>query len=358
MLGVLAGVVGTVTVTFLTASFIVPMFSGDDRPLRLEVNWVSSWGESLHAVSSDALLGYLAATLVLYGISYGGQATFEDPEQRRTVRRIVGLIGVVIAVGSLALVVFATGAAIAKPAYTAVLIIVVIPMASLSTVLGAAVGRFTVPNHAEQVAEANAEIIALGTVRAALPGRSRSSGQAVTTLVGYGAAHAAVALLLVGQLTWPAVLAAVVSGAAFAAAVTQWVLTDAVRGTERNRVARFGFRLFAVSLYLLLTLAALTIAIRAASPQAVLLLSLLCIGELFLAFLLYRPLPANAAGWVRWVRLGAVTGLLQNRFVTVAFTRWSRRRELLLSPRGTTHDSSDEDRILLDELRHGIGRER
>lgn len=258
----------------------------------------------------------------------------------------------------MALVVFAFGAAIATPADTAVLIVVVIPMASLSTVLGAAVGRFTVPNHAEQVAEADAEVTELGIVLEALPARSRSPQQALTTLVGYGAAHAVIALLLIGQYTWPAVLAAVASGTAFAAAITQWVSIEAVRATERNRVARIYFRLLAVSLYLLLTLAALAIAIRAASPQGVLLLSLLCIGELFLAFVLYKRVPTSAPGWVLWVRLGAVTALLQQRFVTISLARWTRRRGILLSPSRQTDGTLDDDRALLDVLRHGIGQGR
>jgi hypothetical protein len=74
----------------ITLSFLVGIFwiggtvagglPGQSRSTTPTFTWVPKWGVALGDTTVNALLTYSTVTLVLYGISIGGQAAFTDSE--------------------------------------------------------------------------------------------------------------------------------------------------------------------------------------------------------------------------------------------------------------------------------------
>lgn len=85
-----------VTLSFLVGIFgiggmIAGSFPGQSRSSTPAFTWMPEWGVALGDTTVNALLTYATVTLVLYGISVGGQAAFTDSEHRRRIRLSVGV---------------------------------------------------------------------------------------------------------------------------------------------------------------------------------------------------------------------------------------------------------------------------
>jgi len=150
-----------------------------------QAGWIGDWGRTLGDSTVNALLSYTAVTLVLFGISIGGQAAFEDPRHRQRIRRGVGLIGILIAVSALTLAVFTIGAAVVDGSQWA-LLVVVFPMALICWVLGLEVGRFAVPAHGVQLDSARTTLTTVTARIANIQVATALGWTANLVVLGYG----------------------------------------------------------------------------------------------------------------------------------------------------------------------------
>jgi hypothetical protein len=182
---------------------------GDDAELRLD--WLATWGAALHKDTATTLLAFVAAVLVLYGMSIGGQSTFRKRIDRDTTRRSAGVLGVLVAVSAMALFVFAVSAAVSDPRLWPSLVVIV-PTTIICWYLGIEVGRYVVPDLRQQLRTAQQQEVTLKQRQEALPaGRSEGAWAAliiaIRALVFAVLAMVAVAVTM-QPLDWGAVLAA------------------------------------------------------------------------------------------------------------------------------------------------------
>lgn len=184
------GAVHVITLTFVAASFwiggvIASQLPGKFRSSTPTFLWMPHWGNALGDAAVNALLTYTTVTLVLYGISIGGQAAFIDNEHRRRIRRSVGAIGILIAAAALTLGALAVAAAVTDSQRIPVLV-VVLPLVGLCWVLGLEVGRFVVPAHHVQLDAARQTAEIAERRLAALPRPSRNVWTAHLATIGHG----------------------------------------------------------------------------------------------------------------------------------------------------------------------------
>ncbi|WP_182067198.1 hypothetical protein [Curtobacterium sp. ME12] len=202
-----------------------------------QAGWIGDWGKTLGDSTVNALLSYTAVTLVLFGISIGGQAAFEDPRHRQRIRRGVGLIGILIAVSALALAVFTIGAAVVNGSQWA-LLVVVFPMALICWVLGLEVGRFAVPAHGVQLDAARITLTTVTDRITNIRAASASGWTANLVVLGYGTVlglvTGAVVQVLAGRGFWPASLVAAI-GACSGLMLLLQICANTVAGPSRWR---------------------------------------------------------------------------------------------------------------------------
>ncbi|OQJ63136.1 hypothetical protein B5P24_09100 [Clavibacter tessellarius] len=110
--------------------------------------------------------------LVLYGISLGGQSSFDNADHRARVRRSMGVVGLLVAMAAMVLAVFAIGAAcvdaMARPS-----LVVVLPMTVICWALGIEVGRFNVADRDTQLLRARSDLARIQIQLRGLLHRSR-----------------------------------------------------------------------------------------------------------------------------------------------------------------------------------------
>ncbi|MFT7767134.1 hypothetical protein [Clavibacter tessellarius] len=150
------------------ASF--PTNPGSDGSPRFD--WVANGGKSLGETTVTAILAYTAVALVLYGISLGGQSSFDNADHRARVRRSVGVVGLLVAMAAMVLAVFAIGAAWAD-ATAFPSLVVVLPMTVICWALGIEVGRFNVADRDTQLLRARSDLARIQVQLRGLLGRSR-----------------------------------------------------------------------------------------------------------------------------------------------------------------------------------------
>jgi hypothetical protein len=169
-----------VEVTVIAAG---PWRAGKDSSMSLE--WMATWGSALSRATPDALLAYVALTLVLYGISIGGQSAFPSASERTRVRRTVGFMGAILAMSTMALFFFSIAAAIADQSLVPPLLIIV-PTALPAWLLGVEVSRFVVPRHGRQLELAEEQLTLVETQLARLPAYVEPLAQAAVSLAARG----------------------------------------------------------------------------------------------------------------------------------------------------------------------------
>jgi hypothetical protein len=182
---------------------------GDDAELRFD--WLATWGAALHNDTATTLLAFVAAVLVLYGMSIGGQSTFQKRIDRDTTRRSAGVLGILVAVSAMALFIFAVSAAVSNPKLWPSLVVIV-PTTIICWYLGIEVGRYVVPDLRQQLRTAQQQEVTLKQRREALPedraeGAWTASVIAIRALVFAVLAMAAVAATMQPR-DWGVVLAA------------------------------------------------------------------------------------------------------------------------------------------------------
>ncbi|MBF4625420.1 hypothetical protein [Clavibacter sp. VKM Ac-2872] len=160
-------------------------------------DWLPSGGAALGDSTINAMLSYTAVTLVLFGISLGGQATFDDKRHQERIRRGVGAVGVLMAVSALVLVIFAIAAPFSDVSKLPALVVVV-PSAIICWSLGIEIGRFVVPDHRTQLEGTRASLARGEGRRQRLPRQTSGTWLAHLLVWAYAFAIAAATGLALG----------------------------------------------------------------------------------------------------------------------------------------------------------------
>jgi hypothetical protein len=259
-----------------------------------QAGWIGNWGKTLGDSTVNALLSYTAVTLVLFGISIGGQAAFEDPRHRQRIRRGVGLIGILIAVSALTLAVFTIGAAVVDGSQWA-LLVVVFPMALICWVLGLEVGRFAVPAHGVQLDTARTTLTTVTDRITNIRAASASGWIANLVVLGYGIitglATGAVVEMLAGRGFWPASLIAAI-GACSSLMLLLQICANTVAGTSRWR--QVGTWVMTYAIYFIIVAYA-NVGLIKLAPEASIGIVAVFVLELLLPVLFGIPAPGRQA---------------------------------------------------------------
>lgn len=290
----------------ITLSFLVGIFGiggmiagglpGQGRSSTPTFTWMPEWGVALGDTTVNALLTYATVTLVLYGISIGGQAAFTDSEHRRRIRLSVGAFGVLLAASALTLGTFAVAATFIEP-HRLPALIVVVPMVILCWVLGLEVGRFIVPAHHVQLdAARQARDITVQRL-GALPRPSRNIWTAHLVTIGYGVAAGIVTGCVVQLIVGRGFMAGFLVGVIGTSAGLLMLLQINAGTIEApSRASRLWSRGLSFAGYAALVLLVNT-GLAIAAPAATYGLLAVTIGELLLPALFHRP-PDRLPQWV------------------------------------------------------------
>lgn len=224
-------------------------------PAELQLEWLATWGADLHSDTATTLLAFVAAVLVLYGMSIGGQSTFRKRIERDRTRRSAGALGILVAMSAMALFIFGVSAAISDLKYAPSLVVIV-PTTTICWFLGIEVGRYVVPDHRQQLTTARQQKLTLTQKKNALP-EDRAQGQSVALIIlSRTAAFTVVSMIIVAvtmrPFEWGSVLAA--GGVAFigsGVSLTVYALITASALVEPTRWKRVMTRLAASFMYVL-----------------------------------------------------------------------------------------------------------
>jgi hypothetical protein len=195
---------GATLIGFLIAGFAAESIMSTGETAGPRFDWLPPGGAALGDSTINAMLSYTAVTLVLFGISLGGQATFEDKRHQETIRRGVGAVGVLMAISALVLVIFASAAPLSDVSKLPALVVVV-PSAIICWSLGIEIGRFVVPDHRTQLEGTRASLMRAEGRRTRLPRKTSGTWLAHLLVWVYAFAIAAatgIALGTSGMSTW------------------------------------------------------------------------------------------------------------------------------------------------------------
>ncbi|WP_071303251.1 hypothetical protein [Curtobacterium sp. MCBA15_013] len=269
---------------------------GEDAELRLD--WLATWGDALHDDTATTLLAFVAAVLVLYGISIGGQSSFQKRVDRDNARRSAGALGVLVAVSAMVLFVFGVSAAISDPKYVPSLVVIV-PTTVICWYLGIEVGRYVVPNLRQQMITARQQEAALSQRRETLTEDFAAGGTIVLIIGGRAFGLAVVSMITVAVTAMPRRWEVIVGsgGIAFlggAVTLALYALIAASSLTETNTGKIIAMRTGAGFMYLLaavLTTGIMVVVAPTAWAGAGVVLLLLLLGSV--GFHVRQPTPGT-----------------------------------------------------------------
>jgi hypothetical protein len=262
----------------------------------IRFDWLATWGNTLEGSSVSAIFSYLATTLVLFGISVGGQSQFASQRHQLSVRRSVGVVGILVAMAALSLVVFDVAAAFTSPDAIP-LLVVIIPMATVAWYFGIEVGRYLVPSYETQLS--GAEKSESDTVERLMrvPPATGSTALAYATVLVFAALMGILTASPTGQQgphLWElAALAAAFFGVTFILIIQ----TCAETLVSDNPWSTFGLRLMAYAIYTAMTMTIdLSTYIRYPIEDSNLIG--LFIIQMLAPVLFFIPLPTRAPQWM------------------------------------------------------------
>ncbi|OQJ54634.1 hypothetical protein B5P20_11420 [Clavibacter sepedonicus] len=271
---------------------------------------MSVWGVTLGDVTTNSLLSYLAVTIVLFGISLGGQSTFEDQKHQERVRRSVGAVGVLMAVAALVLTTFAVGATFSDVRRIPALV-VILPAAATCWLLGMEVGRFVVPDHETQLTGTAASLSKaedrLRRVESSIP-EAASVKPPLWIILGHAFAFSVIAELAIEQKSENTWVIACVTFVGMAMGLIVFTQLGAGSLGVESQLAAFGMCAMAFILYAVL-LSMFNIIALFTSEAPVECIAVLYGAELLVPILcshLWRMLPealftASLSGAMAWV---------------------------------------------------------
>lgn len=316
---------------------------------QLAFDWLAHVGVVISNVSSGAAEQYAQWAITFFGLTAGGQFILQYATQSAGLRRMFGLVGMVLAAAALVLIILAIAAIFEKPDTLGALP-TVIPGCFITWVVGIECGRFVVPDFHRQRELLEAHLADLERKLHRLPRAAASTAGAYRALLGWSA--------LVGLVTAAAVLPAglVPVGATFGVTtlltgVNLFVLSQMTAATlvQPSASKRFWTRAFWYLVFAVI--AVFTVAsVLPLSPGAEIPLSAALVGDLMLPIAFLR-LPGSAPAWLLNRSLGGVLARVERNDLERMRTAALKRRDEL-----DLHAGRSSRPVLLEKLLRGVRR--
>ncbi|MDA3803704.1 hypothetical protein PED38_02725 [Clavibacter sp. CT19] len=341
---------GTVMLFFVGVSVAGLRNSGSSQqPLRFE--WIAEWGKALNPSSIAANSLFLATTLVLFGISVGGQATFESQRHKASIRRSVGWIGVLFASAALALCVFEIAAVIVAPE-TAPLLVVTIPTGIACWYFGVEIGRYIVPDFAVQLKDTQASLKSAKERKEDAPAAASTTAIAYATTCAYGVLMGWGTAAVAGQHGLPFWTAFGLSSAYSTMALILLMELSADTLVTEKRLGAFAIRVAAYLMYVMMfAIVDLSILATSGVGDAE---GLLILFIKLAAPALFLRLPAETPQWIIDVSLSGALAGIYKRNVGQAVTRLEARVSRLKARDAETATVAQAQAQFLAQVNHCV----
>ena len=304
-------IVALAGIGFYIAGFVagIPTIPGSNGNPRFD--WMAQVGASFSNLGTSAMLQFPGWAFALLGLTAGGQVVLQNKSARLSLRRVLGLLGSILALAALTITVFMVAACLTTVERVPNLF-VVLPAAALTWGVAVECARFIVPDFSVQLDGAQSQLDSVVERQRRVPPATATTVGAYLTLVGAGLiVGLATAALLVRTSAFLAVLGFGVTALSIVIGLYLYAQLTSPALVQPSRPRRFWVRTGGSLMYAALVLLS-SLNLVVAAPSAWVGLGCMFILELLLPLAFLRLPDGSPQGLINISLGGALARFLRD----------------------------------------------